>query len=37
MAQRIFMLFTQLPGLMRLGVLILAIGGDNRLRNQQQT
>ena len=27
MAQRIFMLFTELPGLMRLGVLILAIGG----------
>ena len=27
MAQRIFILFTELPGLMRLGVLILAIGG----------
>jgi hypothetical protein len=27
MAQRIFRLFTELPGLMRLGVLILAIGG----------
>ena len=27
MAQRIFMLFTELPGLMRLGVLILVIGG----------
>jgi hypothetical protein len=27
MAQRIFTLFTELPGLMRLGVLILAIGG----------
>ena len=27
MVQRIFMLFTELPGLMRLGVLILAIGG----------
>jgi hypothetical protein len=27
MAQRIFVLFTELPGLMRLGVLILAIGG----------
>ena len=27
MAQRIFILFTELPGLMRLGVLILVIGG----------
>jgi hypothetical protein len=27
MVQRIFILFTELPGLMRLGVLILAIGG----------
>ena len=27
MAQRIYTLFTELPGLMRLGVLILAIGG----------
>src|SRR3954468_14721130 len=27
MAQRIFMLFTELPGLMRLGVLIFVIGG----------
>ena len=27
MVQRIFMLFTELPGLMRLGVVILAIGG----------
>jgi hypothetical protein len=27
MIQRIFILFTELPGLMRLGVLILAIGG----------
>ena len=27
MVQRIFMLFTELPGLMRLGVLILATGG----------
>jgi hypothetical protein len=27
MVQRIFILFTELPGLMRLGVLLLAIGG----------
>jgi hypothetical protein len=27
MVQRIFILFTELPGLMRLGVLILVIGG----------
>ena len=27
MAQRIFILFKELPGLMRLGVLILAVGG----------
>ena len=27
MVQRIFILFTELPGLMRLGVLILAVGG----------
>jgi hypothetical protein len=27
MAQRIFILFAELPGLMRLGVLILAVGG----------